>query len=67
MVSNEVLSVTSKDLLRDNYILDIKTELKYEIDLSKRSGDYRRKQTSMRALNLIEAMEYALREHDLIK
>ncbi len=67
MNNEEIISITSKDLLRENYILDIKSELKGEIDLAKRSGDYRRKQASMRALHLIEAMEYVLNERGLIK
>ena len=66
-MSKEILSITSKDLLQENYILDIKSELKGEIDLAKRSGDYKRKQACMRSLHLIEAMEYELRKHDLIK
>lgn len=61
-----ILSVTSKDLLTSNYISDIKSELKGEIDIAKRSGDYRRKQAVQRSFNLIEAMEYVLREHGII-
>lgn len=60
MTDDELLVIKANNLLHKNYILDIKSELKTEIDISKRCGDYRRKQMTTRALNLIEAFEYVL-------
>jgi len=60
MTDDELLAIKANNLLHKNYILDIKSELKAEIDISKRCGDYKRKQAATRALNLIEAFEYVL-------
>ena len=67
MTDDKLLAIKANNLLHKNYISDIKSELKGEIDISKRSGDYRRKQALIRALHLIEAMEYVLNEHGLIE
>lgn len=67
MTDDELLAIKAYNLLHKNYISDIKSELKGEIDITKRSGDYRRKQAAQRSFNLIEAMEYVLNEYGLIK
>ena len=66
MTDDELLAIKANNLLHKNYILDIKSELKCEIDISKRCGDYRRKQMATRALNLIEAFEYLLNKEGKI-
>ena len=58
MTNDELLAIKANNLLHKNYILDIKSELKGEIEMSKKCGDYKRKQAVTRALNLIEAFEY---------
>lgn len=66
MSNEDILAINSRNLLHENYILDIKSELKAEIDMAKRSGDYRRRQAVERSYNLILAMEYRLKENNLL-
>ena len=66
MKNEEIVAINSKNLLHENYISGIKSELKGEMDMAKRSGDYRKRQACMRAYHLIEAMEYVLKENGLL-